>query len=177
MPRHVGPGLECSLASYMHSHCIQVHKLRLFLTCGTQSSPVSLPQYAEDLFTMLFHVQCLWVLFYYNNDEFPIAVALTSTTVSEFLGAAGGRMRTVPVGRHYKVNSICGLIAGRLKRGFSEKKAVYEFITIKENSFTKLLHKPYFKIAFIIKRLCLSLFSNNVYTPFLNFSLKRCQIE
>lgn len=105
-------------------------------------------------------------------------VALTSTTVSDFLGAAGGRTRTVPVGRHYKVNSICGLIAGRLKEvSVKKKKSVYEFITIKENSFTKLLHKPYFKIAFIIKRLCLSLFSNNVYTPYLNFSLKRCQIE
>lgn len=49
-------------------------------------------------------------------------VALTSTTVSEFLGAAGGRMRTVPVGKHYKVNSICGLIAGRLKEVSVKKK-------------------------------------------------------
>lgn len=101
---------------------------------------------------------------------------MTSTTVSEFLGAAVGRRRTVTIQSHV-LNLICELIAGRLKEVSGKKKSVCEFITIKENSFTKLLHKPHFTIAFIIKRRCLSLFSNNVYTPYLNFSLKRCQIE
>lgn len=81
-----------------------------------KSPPVSLALYAEGLFTILFHAQFSWKLFYYNNDEFSNTETLASTTVSEFLGAEVGRVRIVTIGRHYVVNSICGLRAGRLKK-------------------------------------------------------------
>ena len=80
-----------------------------------KSSPVSSALYAEGLVTILLRAQHSWKLFYYNNDEFSNPEALTSAIVSELLGAAVGRVRTVTIGRHYVVNSICGLRAGSLK--------------------------------------------------------------
>lgn len=76
------------------------------------------------------------------------------------------------------VNSIYGLIASRLKGFFRrENKTVYGFIAIKENSLEKSLYKLCFKIAFIIKKLCLSLFSNNVHTTYLNFPLRGVKLN
>jgi hypothetical protein len=48
---------------------------------------------------------------------------MTSTTVSEFLGAAVGRRRTVTIQSHV-LNLICELIAGRLKEVSGKKKSV-----------------------------------------------------
>lgn len=85
-------------------------------------------------------------------------------------------MRTVATGRQWVVNPICGLITSRLT-GFSEgRKTVYGFITIKI-VWEKLLHKPHFKIAFIIKKLCVSLFPNNVHTTYLKFPLRGVKLN
>lgn len=75
------------------------------------------------------------------------------------------------------VNSVCRLIASRLT-GFSGggRKTVYGFITIKI-VWKTLLHKPHFKRAFIIKKLCFSLFPNNVHTTYLKFPLRGVKLN